>query len=370
MAVLRRLVQKGAPMLASDDDYRLHCVAVSEAKRRSALSELMHKELERRFALAVRQAAAARCTPTLGAWWRSMRGDERLPGALWATLSHARCDTALEQQVLGEVHMLQHQRGAAQRVDQSRFDALVAENRAQRLEIDTLRQRSHQQAGALAQQHEQALAQAMRQRAETIGHDTAVASLRDELQALQTQVPGLKHRAELTRQVQAQAERIVDLERALMRARQEADRARWRNDDAPQRRPVGEIAAQDASAAPSGQAGPAPIPVVASAPPAAALGDRAVLCVGGRPASVPLYRHIVERSGGRFLHHDGGEEQSAQRLDATLGAADLVICQTGCISHDAYWRVKDHCKRHGKPCVFVENPGSASLRRALVELQS
>jgi hypothetical protein len=38
----------------------------------------------------------------------------------------------------------------------------------------------------------------------------------------------------------------------------------------------------------------------------ASLTDRAVLCVGGRPASVPLYRHIVEKTGGRFLHHDGG----------------------------------------------------------------
>ncbi len=70
ITVLRRLVEKGAPLLASDDDCRLHCVAVSEAKRRNALSELMHKELERRYALAVRQAAVARCTPTLGAWWR------------------------------------------------------------------------------------------------------------------------------------------------------------------------------------------------------------------------------------------------------------------------------------------------------------
>jgi Uncharacterized protein conserved in bacteria (DUF2325) len=119
-----------------------------------------------------------------------------------------------------------------------------------------------------------------------------------------------------------------------------------------------------------------PAPAAAAAAPAEAapesppLGDRAVLCVGGRPASVPLYRHIVERNGGRFLHHDGGEEHGAQRLDATLSAADVVICQTGCISHHAYWRVKDHCKRHGKRCVFVENPGSASLKRALAELQA
>ena len=87
--------------------------------------------------------------------------------------------------------------------------------------------------------------------------------------------------------------------------------------------------------------------------------------VGGRPAVVPFYRHLVEQRGGRFLHHDGGEEQTPQRLDATLAAADLVICQTGCVSHEAYWRVKEHCKRTGKRCAFVQTPSRAGLERAL-----
>ena len=71
----------------------------------------------------------------------------------------------------------------------------------------------------------------------------------------------------------------------------------------------------------------------------------------------------------RFLHHDGGEEDNPNQLDNTLAAADLVICQTGCISHDAYWRVKDHCKRTGKRCVFVDTPSRSSLERALQGLQ-
>ena len=44
------------------------------------------------------------------------------------------------------------------------------------------------------------------------------------------------------------------------------------------------------------------------------------------------------------------------RLEASLVAADLVICQTGCLSHGAYWRVQDHCRRTGKACVLVEQP--------------
>ena len=49
-------------------------------------------------------------------------------------------------------------------------------------------------------------------------------------------------------------------------------------------------------------------------------------------------------------------------------AADLVICQTGCVSHDAYWRVQDRCKRTGKPCLLVDQPQPLRLfRRPEVE---
>lgn len=50
-------------------------------------------------------------------------------------------------------------------------------------------------------------------------------------------------------------------------------------------------------------------------------------------------------------------------LDASLAAADLVICQTGCLSHGAYWRVQDHCKRTGKSCVLVEQTDALRIVR-------
>jgi len=98
------------------------------------------------------------------------------------------------------------------------------------------------------------------------------------------------------------------------------------------------------------------------------LHQKMVLCVGGRSGNIANYRDVVERVGGRFAHHDGGVEDNASVLDANLAAADLVICQTGCISHNAYWRVKDFCKRTGKRCVFVENPSASSLERGLAQI--
>ena len=72
-----------------------------------------------------------------------------------------------------------------------------------------------------------------------------------------------------------------------------------------------------------------------------------------------LSRHrTIAASTGNELHEQ-------QLLENSLQAADLVICQVGCISHNAYWRVKEHCKRHDKPCLFVETPSRSAMKRAL-----
>ncbi len=98
--------------------------------------------------------------------------------------------------------------------------------------------------------------------------------------------------------------------------------------------------------------------------------QKTILCVGGRNANMPSYREVIEKAGGQFAHHDGGLEDRQGALDDVLAAADLVICQTGCISHNAYWRVKDFCKRTGKQCVFVENPSMSSLSRTLRQISA
>jgi hypothetical protein len=98
---------------------------------------------------------------------------------------------------------------------------------------------------------------------------------------------------------------------------------------------------------------------VISTPPCDApadLREKSVLCVGHGEEAPSLARQLVEIAGGRYLHHDGGDDADDSALEAGLRAADLVICQTGCVSHGAYWRVQDHCRRTGKPCVLVGEP--------------
>jgi hypothetical protein len=184
-----------------------------------------------------------------------------------------------------------------------------------------------------------------------------VAALWERLQALEGDGGEPAARQALAEECERLAARVRVLERTQARLHGELDAERRRSGAA-------EARLQDWRAA---CAAPHDVGDAAAEP---ALNDRAVLCVGGRAASVPVYRRLIERVGARFLHHDGGEHEHPSLLDRTLASADLVICQTGCISHDAYWRVKDHCKRTGKRCVFVENPSRSGLQRALRVLAS
>jgi hypothetical protein len=101
--------------------------------------------------------------------------------------------------------------------------------------------------------------------------------------------------------------------------------------------------------------GPAPL----------ALQGRRVLCVGGMPGAHRRYQAVVERAGARFAYHDGGVEHGVDRLTRQLAAADVVVCQSGCLNHEAYQRVKRHCRRAGTPCLYVERPSLTLFARTL-----
>lgn len=87
-------------------------------------------------------------------------------------------------------------------------------------------------------------------------------------------------------------------------------------------------------------------------------------------APVPMEQHASGHLPPHAHAQAGeGDAISGADLDASLAAADLVICQTGCISHDDYWRVQDHCRRTGKPCILVDQPLAVREAQALAALR-
>lgn len=98
------------------------------------------------------------------------------------------------------------------------------------------------------------------------------------------------------------------------------------------------------------------------------LSGRCILYVGGRARQCANFRTLVERLNGHFIHHDGGLQDSRLRLKSILPRVDAVLCPLDCVSHDAAKRVKQYCKRHGKPLVFLPKSSLAAFTRGLNEL--
>ncbi|WP_240636100.1 DUF2325 domain-containing protein [Caldimonas tepidiphila] len=231
---------------------------------------------------------------------------------------------------------------AARRVELQRHAELVREHGVLLRELAAAQQRCSRAITAGAACIAEQEAQLVRLRGELIVRDTLVAVLRDALAGF----PALASCAS-PRPADDPHARIAELEREL---------AHWRRQALGSRPEAG------------GTPGPAQPHNGEPLPPHGALGslrDKAVLWVGTGAAALPACRRLVECTGGRFLHHDGADAGPATQLETSLAAADLVICQTGCLSHDAFWRVEDHCRRHGKRCVLVDTAGAASLAQGL-----
>jgi hypothetical protein len=194
---------------------------------------------------------------------------------------------------------------------------------------------------AQARQIEALTAEVVRLRGAVIVRDTRLALVRDELEQLRAASPGLPRRQAMARHIGLLAERITTLSR---------ERLRWR-----------QAAGQDAAASAQRQ------------------GDGAALLATASSAQIPQMPLMppvpMEQHASGHLpphaHAQAGEGDAigGADLDASLAAADLVICQTGCISHDDYWRVQDHCRRTGKPCILVDQPLAVREAQALAALR-
>ncbi|WP_434517005.1 DUF2325 domain-containing protein [Dechloromonas sp. ARDL1] len=355
---LRPLMHKVMHLPRDTSDFVLHTTAVGACETRTALAGLLHKTLEKRYALIVRRFAASKTAEGVRRHWQeAVASGMELPGALWAAWTHPACDSLLEHEIYGDIHMIQHQVGTGTRTDLKTLQALRAENAELRRQVDSLRQDAEAARNEKAGET-RALGERLTElRAEQAGRDACIARLSADLAKLRDSVPELRQRQALARRAEDAEARASALVAQCREQAETLERLRRRLDELENSgRTADTVATQPANADLSRENA------------AESLYGKCVLCVGGRSGAMDAYRDAVERQGGRFLHHDGGLEESLHRIDGVLAAADLVICQAGCISHNAYWRVKEQCKRTGKPCLFVKRGGVSSFGRILADL--
>lgn len=357
---MRKLAARAGFDAADMSDYSLHTIVVAQCDKRSPLSEDIQRWLDKRHGVVLRRfEQAASAAEVLFVWREILNGGDDIAGALWAAWTHAQLEEDDGKEIYGDLHMLSHQVGASARADLEELDRLRRMNVRLREEAEALR-----------------LGFEMAKREKAVAHE----ELRRRLVDAEQRAALLPYREmELAEARKAAGNQRQVLERAEALAMR-AERLEERNAEQAQRIETlaGELNASQESLAAAESALEAALGICGgvggesgcgrTCPAEAALAGRCVLCIGGRTGLIDGYRRLVETQGGRFAHHDGGQEESLHRIDAAIAAADAVVCQSGCISHSAYWRLKEACKKLGKPCVFVQSPGVGSFARGLAVL--
>src|SRR5476649_1408251 len=197
LGYLRKLVGKmtGGRVLA--DDYEVHVGAVTECGARNRLSEALQKELERRYATVLLRFRAAKSTAQLADFWRAAVASGDSAGAFWAGLTHPRCEPQLEEQMCRDLHMIQHQAGACARADINKFNDALHDNARLARELEQARHRAAALLLDKSVEAEHDAAQLVQLRAQAIGKDSVIDSLRAELEQLRASLPGLASRTRL-----------------------------------------------------------------------------------------------------------------------------------------------------------------------------
>jgi hypothetical protein len=351
------LARLGVNGIEAADDHELHVVGVMLAGRRDAGAKLLQRALDRRHALAIRQYAKAKDEQALRQLWdESMRNGD-IPGAYWALLSHAAATETIVKKAFQDVHMLSHLVGAANRADIRRLRELEAEKGALTEKLHRQQQQLRdgctssdetiRQLSALLARHPpgegtSANRESGQDDAASAGEETSRNVIAD-LNRKRGQETTRRERLE--QRLSAMSATMKKTAVALQTAEGERDALR---------REIESL--EDHIAA---------VLQPASSEPALELSARTILYVGGRPNQIPQLKALAERTGARFLHHDGGIEHSSSLLPGLISRADVLLFPIDCISHDAVATLKRLCRQLEKPYLPLRTASLATLASSL-----
>jgi len=350
-AELKGLLAKLDRDTAGLSDHGLHGLAVSLAGSHDKGGKLLTKALDKRHRLAVARFERAASVADLATLWLDARQQGEIPGAYWAVLTHPAATSELIRRVFGEVHMLSHLVGAANRADIRRLNKLEAEK--EELEEKLRRQQAQLRDAILSRDGK------IRELCALLGKDQerAAAPVEGEGRddgALEGVIADLERRlAAETRRRGGLGER---LEQAL--ADLGAERAARIAAEARAEALATELAAFEAGLGADAPPGQRPMDVTL------ALQGKTLLYVGGRPKQVGHAKALSERAGAIFLHHDGGIEDSGALLAGLVSRADLALFPVDCISHEAARIVKRLCRQAAKPFLPLRSSGIGSFLAA------
>ena len=351
--VLEKVKVSGA---ATASDHDLHYLGVTLASHREG-GRFLQKALDLRHRNAISRYAKVRQADDLLELWDESLNQGDIPGPYWAALTHPAASQDIVTRVFGDVHMLSHLVGAANRADIRRLHQLEADNRELAAKVGRQQRQLHEgfvERDRTIRELKELLTRQASERSGQFEHERGTAD-DDRLKAAvhdltKRLVQETARRENSERQASDLSTALTERERAIRETRFELDTYRQELDEV--ERKLAALLKLDST----------------SAPDLLELSGLTLLYVGGRPHQIPRLKHMIEHAGGRFLYHDGGIEHSSGLIAGLISRADRVFFPVDCISHDAVAAIKRHCQFSAKPYEPLRTASLACLASALANV--
>lgn len=332
---LRKLVPRFTPLDPQRaGDLEIHHAAVELAIEGGAGGKALQKALDARYSAALRRFSAARDGDAVLALWNESLANGDIPPAYWALMTHPATTMEVRQAAFGELHMLSHLVGAANRADLRRLVALEADNAALQAKTERQQARLHE----MSQQRDAARKACAELQARTVSRPQREedGQLHAQLTSLREALAARDARLALeTSRREAAEQRAAADEASLATLRAQLDETHALIDAL-----RAEARAMEHAALPEDAGG-----ATRALPPDTLKGQR-IVYVGGRPATHQALKRWVESAGGELTVHDGGIEDRKGLLAAALAGADLAVFPVDCVDHDSMNTLKRVCERH------------------------
>ena len=341
-------------------DYKLHSFFVKTAMTDKKIGRSIQSMLERKYRLLWKKFILIDSVEELEREWENALKEGDIAGPYWVILAHPLVTQKLANNAFGEVHMLSHLVGATNRAD-------LKTMRKNEIEIDKLRdelERTRYEAwsrGTIIDRLRKELGAEKRLNLEASKKTKPLAGksfeslkatsnrLRDALLMAENDKDMLKSKLE------RRAKRIevleIEREHLIQQMTQLETESQVLESVVPTL--AGEKCENDGGICPGEDACPYD------------LCQKSVLYVGGRATLVSRYRGVIESWNGKFLHHDGGLEQSFEHLGGLLEKADVVVFPVDCVSHAAVEHIKRRSRQYNKRMMAVRTAGLGSLMSGL-----
>ena len=348
---LRLVLFKAGLAVDGASDHELHSKGVQLASERDKLVKHLNKALDKRHKAAIGRYDKASTVDAIRALWQCDLKNGDIPGGYWAAVTHPVANDELIRQIFGEVHMLSHMVGAANRADIRRLRELEIEN--DRLREKLARQEGHLREGIASRDGKiRELSALLSRHIAEAGRGSGPDDTCADRKALEGVI------ADLERRLQLEASRRTGVEERLDRAHEDVQRERTRSQELERREAAlrEELEAVETRFGTTGEEDVSALP---------SLSGRSLLYVGGRTDKLGHLKALAEGCGGRFLHHDGGVDDRSGLIAGLVSRADLIVFPVDCVSHEAVTLVKRLCRQMSKPYLPLRSTGLGSFVSAL-----